>query len=104
MPAGPPAPQWQDQNLQASPLLPSSYWPGAGSLAATHQVLIFRIKNNFILAAIRSSFQYSSATKSVVQNLKTNRQIAIKRLLKYFVRLTLRVSDFFFSFDKLRTN
>lgn len=44
MPVGPPAPRWLDQSLQASPQLPTSYWPAAGSLAATHtDKLFFRI-------------------------------------------------------------
>lgn len=37
MPVAPPAPRWRGRSLRASPRLPSSYWPAAGSPAATHR-------------------------------------------------------------------
>lgn len=36
-PAGLPAPRWPNQSLPVSPMLPSSYWPGGGFLAAAQR-------------------------------------------------------------------
>lgn len=56
MPAGLPAPQWLDRSLQASLLLPSSYWPKVGSQAATHKQFLRMIC--FLFTCIPLAFSF----------------------------------------------